>query len=131
MSNDTDSSSAEDKKTKELSVTLQNMELPRIPFHRKTNRRYNYQPVYYDPNKEDLENRVRKARGDTNTTSDYAENIRQGFRAQQSMYGNRYNQELKRSRIRTFILIIVFGILVYQLMRSDLILRLFEAFAHG
>lgn len=107
------------------------MELPRIPFNRKTNRRYNYQPVYYDPLKEDLDQRVRKAKGETGGSDNYAENIRQGFRAQQNQYGNRYNQELKKSKIRTFVLVIVFAVLVYQLLQSDLILRIFEAFAHG
>lgn len=107
------------------------MELPRIPFNRKTNRRYNYQPVYYDPLKEDLDQRVRKAKGESGNPEDYAENIRQGFRAQQNQYGNRYNQELKKSKIRTILLVMVFSVLVYQILQSDLILRIFEAFANG
>lgn len=104
------------------------MEFPRIPFNRKTHRRFNYQPVYYDPDKEDLEQRVKAAKGESD---DHAENIRRGFRSYDRAYGNRYNQELRKSKIRTYLLVATFAYIFYRLLTSDVILKIFEAFING
>jgi hypothetical protein len=101
------------------------MEFPRIPFHRKTHRRYNYQPIYYDPQKEDLDQRVKMAKGESDN---YAENIRKGFRSYERAYGNRYNEELRKSKIRTYILVAAFSYLFYRIFTSEIILKVFEAF---
>lgn len=107
------------------------MEFPRIPYTRRTNRRFNYQPVYFDPEMDDLQHRVNMARGETSNEQTYGDNIRRGFRSFGNAHANRYNHELRKSKIRMWLLVLFFGVLAWYVFQSDLIFRIFEAFING
>jgi len=63
------------------------MEFRRLDYGRRTNRKFNYKPRYYDEDMEDLHERAertQKIRDGDNSMESYSERIKHGYRTKQT-----------------------------------------------
>ncbi|MBT6234674.1 hypothetical protein N9811_02165 [Bacteroidia bacterium] len=103
-----------------------NLRFSRLPKHRK----FNYTPVFYDEDKEELHARVddiKREMGELEHTRDSVEeNIRRAYKAKQ--VNNRYGTApgKKFYSIRVFGIAIMLGILFYYLWDSNVLETIFE-----
>ena len=108
------------------------MEFPRITYGRRGHKRFNYKPVFYDPDKEDLENRVEKAKAEMTGEFDfqgYKKRLEASFRNRQSIPDDPFARQLKMvSRIRFWLIAVVLGSLAYLVFYTNTISIIFEAF---
>lgn len=97
----------------------------KLPRHRK----FDYSPIYYDPSKEDLHERVTRAKvemGEVDSTQDLAENnIRRAFERKKNI--NRYAiPSPKHYRLRLIVIATVLTILFYKLLTSNVLDSVFK-----
>lgn len=88
--------------------------------------RFNYIPRYYDADKEDLDERVRLAKGEAGDADLAKSRIRSGFK-RRSRAGS--TSTSAKSAIRLFLIIAILVLFTYMILTSDSILRLIESFA--
>jgi hypothetical protein len=88
--------------------------------------RFNYIPRYYDADKEDLDERVRLAKGEAGDADLAKSRIRSGFK-RRSRAGSTSNSA--KSAIRLFLIIAILVLFTYMILTSDSILNLIESFA--
>jgi hypothetical protein len=93
---------------------------------------FQFKPQYYDPAKEDLDNRVNKYKIKEDAEQDIErnkDNIRNVFRSKQS--GTYYRDSTQKSNIesnlRLFKIIAILSIIAVLIIRSDAVLRLVES----
>lgn len=88
--------------------------------------RFKYIPRYYDADKEDLEERVRIAKGEAASEELTKARIRSGFKRKSRAGSTAPNA---RSGIRLIIITVVLFLITYLILSSEGILRMIEAFA--
>ncbi|SFE68748.1 hypothetical protein [Thermophagus xiamenensis] len=93
----------------------------KIPSHR----RFDYDPIYYDPAKEKREERERRIRKELGLSKEegqenraYAERIRGGMRRRIKSHFEVTRSERKKSNLRLIIILILLIALFYYLMDS-------------
>lgn len=94
----------------------------RTPKHQ----RFNYVPRYYDEDKEDLQERVRLAKGEAGNADLAKSRIRSGFK-RRSRAGT--SNPSAKSAIRLMLIIAILVLFTYMILTSDSILRLIESFS--
>jgi hypothetical protein len=94
-------------------------------------RTFDFVPRYYDPAKEELQERLKKYEG-TSTQEGDLENLKSRIRTNLRMkhYGdaNLRSSQVAKSNIRLLYIIIVLGLAAYLLLSSNKIISLLEAF---
>jgi hypothetical protein len=92
-------------------------------------RNFDYKPRFYDPIKEEREERLKKYR-EASTQEGEIENlkdrIRTGIRVKQGVSSKSEN---KNSNIRLLMIIIILGMMSYVLLSSNKVIGLIEAFS--
>jgi hypothetical protein len=92
-------------------------------------RNFDYKPRFYDPIKEEREERLKKYR-EASTKEGEIENlkdrIRTGIRVKQGVSSKSEN---KNSNIRLLMIIIILGMMSYVLLSSNKVIGLIEAFS--
>ena len=92
----------------------------KTPRHRK----FNYDPIYYDPEKEEREARRRQIRQEMGMSVDeekgrgYTERIRGGMRKRIKSHFDVSRTERKKSNLRLIIILMVLMALFYYLLNS-------------
>jgi len=92
----------------------------KTPRHRK----FNYDPIYYDPEKEERESRRRQIRQEMGMSVDeekgrgYTERIRGGMRKRIKSHFDVSRTERKKSNLRLIIILMVLMALFYYLLNS-------------
>ena len=92
----------------------------KIPKHRK----FNYDPIYYDPEKEEREARQRQIRQEMGMSVEeekgrgYTERIRGGMRKRIKSHFDVSRTERKKSNLRLIIILMVLMALFYYLLNS-------------
>jgi hypothetical protein len=96
-----------------------------------TPRKFNYKPMFYDPNMDDLKERVKKAKiemgeGPKRDVNQIKENIKLNF---QKKYHAEYSQtpEIFR-KLRVFLIAIILGFITYHVFNSSLIDIIIQGF---
>ncbi len=96
-----------------------------------TPRKFNYKPMFYDPNMDDLKERVKKAKiemgeGPKRDVNQIKENIKLNF---QKKYHAEYSQtpEIFR-KLRVFLIAIILGFITYHVFNSSLIDKIIQGF---
>lgn len=93
---------------------------------------FGFVPRYYDPAKEELEERLKKYK-QSEDTSDNVENMKNRIKTGLRMkhYGNPgvRTSAVRKSNIRLLFIICVLGLAAYVLMSSNKIIALIEAFS--
>ncbi|MBI1305106.1 MAG: hypothetical protein GC181_00670 [Bacteroidetes bacterium] len=110
------------------------MEIRRIQFGRRANRRFNYIPRYYDEDKEDLENRVNNVRMEVSGNYDpkgFEQRIRDGFNKKSTAYQTPYNTINHGSRIRFLFILITLGLVFYLAFYTKAFGIIFGAFINA
>ncbi|MCB0734118.1 MAG: hypothetical protein H6608_09115 [Flavobacteriales bacterium] len=107
------------------------MDFGRVSFGRRANRRFQYRPRYYDPDKEDLD--IRVSRAHMESTGEYnpegfENRIRQGFQQRSTLYTSEYNVIRQGARIRTILIILALGLVFYLTFYTNAFGVIFEAF---
>lgn len=88
----------------------------KVPKHQK----YRYIPRYWDPDKEDLEERVRQATEKTTSgPEDMKARISRGFQRRASYRGNAARQANRRSNMMLFIIIIALVFLAFIVLTRN------------
>ncbi|NJM16274.1 MAG: hypothetical protein HC896_13670 [Bacteroidales bacterium] len=83
-------------------------------FKTPRHRQFNYQPVYYNPVKEELEQRTKKAKGE-------AGSVKQGIqRGQMRGYFHHVASQKKQSNIRLVVILLALFLLAYYLLFNGL-----------
>lgn len=105
----------------------------KIGFGNRTKpRTFDFIPRYYDPAKEELEERINKY-NNTSTPEGDLENLKNRIRTNLRMkhYGNANvrSSMVKKSNVRLLYIIIILGIAAYLLLSSNKIIGLLEAFS--
>ncbi len=95
-------------------------------FGKTSNRRFNYIPRYYDADKEEFEQRVRRSKEAIDETN-YADRIRHGYKHRSNAY-NTVKNPLSVSSIRVLLIAMVLGTIFYLMFNGGLIDRLFLFF---
>lgn len=107
------------------------MDFGRVQFGRRANRRFNYRPVYYDEDKEDLQDRVEKARMKATGTyrpEGFKERIKNGYKYQLGAYSTPYHMVASGSKARFLFILIIVGLTFYLAFYSQVFSVIFEAF---
>lgn len=107
------------------------MEFPRIQYGRRTNRRFDYKPRFYDEGKEDLDERVdraRKERDGLNGEQDFEQRIRYAYQRRDLTPSSAVDNARVISRLRVLAIATILGLLFYLLFYTDVIYVIFEAF---
>jgi len=111
------------------------MELPRVTFGRRGNKRYNYKPRYYDEDKEDLQDRVERAKAEASgnySAEGSRRRLQSAFKNRKSTPIDPLAQKQKMvSRIRVFLIALVLGAVAYLAFYTNAISIIFEAFNNG
>jgi len=110
------------------------MEFRRLDYGRRTNRKFNYKPRYYDEDMEDLHERAertQKIRDGDNSMESYSERIKHGYRTKQTPEKKEVNQALWISRLRFILIASILGMLLYLFFYTDVINTIFEAFSNA
>jgi hypothetical protein len=110
------------------------MEFPRIQYGRRTNKQFNYIPRVYDPAKEDLDERVQKARAirdKTNSEEDYAERIRKSYKSRSPVVSSGANKVALVARLRIMMIAVILGLMFYLVFYTDVIYVIFGAFSNA
>ena len=93
---------------------------------------FGFVPRYYDPAKEELEERIKKYK-QSEDTSDNVENmknrIKTGLRMKHYGSPDVRTSAVRKSNIRLLFIICVLGLAAYLLMSSNKIIALIEAFS--
>lgn len=110
------------------------MEFRRLEYGRRTNRQFNYTPRYYDEDLDDLHERADRAREirdakDENGT--HKQRIQHAFRYRQVPGRQGVNQMLWISRLRTVVIAVILGLIMYLFFFTDVISTIFEAFSNA
>jgi hypothetical protein len=108
------------------------MELPRVSYGRRGNKRFNYKPRFYDEDKEDLYNRVEQSLAEK-TGNFSAEGSKQRL---QAAFKNRSSQAIDpaaqqqklASRIRFILIALILGSMAYLVFYTNAFSIIFEAF---
>ena len=107
------------------------IELPRIPYKRKANRRFNYVPKYYDPEKERLQAQIdfhkKKSISKNEDIEQVKRNIRNSF-SYNNIEKTRYNLDEKGRNVRTFLIAILLIVIFYFVVDGNLLDKLFYIF---
>ena len=88
--------------------------------------RFNYVPRYYDADKEDLEERVRLAKGEAGNADLTKSRIRSGFK-RRSRAGS--TNPSAKTAVRFLLIIAILVLFTYLILTSNSIVRLIESFA--
>jgi hypothetical protein len=94
-------------------------------------RKFNYKPVYYDEDMEDLHERVARAKSkkeinSNKTAVEIKENIRNNFKRK---YESEYSSTPDTFRkMRILLIAIVLGVILYQVFNSELIDKIITGF---
>ncbi len=92
----------------------------KIPSHR----RFQYDPIYYNPKEEERKERIRRIKQEMGETVEqdggkgYAERIRGGMRRRIKSHFEVTRSERKKSNLRLIIILIALFILFYYLLNS-------------
>lgn len=110
------------------------MEFPRITYGRRGHKRFNYKPVFYDADKEDLDNRVERAKAEASgeySAEGFQKRLEASFRNRQTLPEDPYARQLKSvSRIRYILIVAILGSMAYLVFYTNTISIIFEAFKH-
>lgn len=104
-------------------------------FKRPKARGFNFQPRYYDPAKEDLENRLAKYKKSNDENPDELdlertkERIRSGFASRNKTTYYSTKTEERRTSFRLIVIMAGLFLLAYMLLRSDKILNFVKYFS--
>jgi len=97
-------------------------------FHTPKPKQFNFPPRFYDPDKEEREERVRRIKEEMgiveekDTSGPYRPNIKGQFR-QAKGWGSRSSEQARRSsNTRLIILILILALIFYLFFYSDIIL---------
>ena len=90
-------------------------------------RKFDFIPRYYDPEKEELENRLSHYKDDMSDEERAKHRIRSGLR--NKYYGDsKYkSSQVKKSNLRLIYIIIILVFITYMILRSDRLIRMIEA----
>lgn len=92
-------------------------------------RKFDYLPRFYDPIKEDLENRIGSYK-DEKKEDQLKDRIKQGLRQRyNSDTGSYRSNQVKRSNLRLLYIIGILILAAYLLLKSNFFLRFMESFA--
>lgn len=106
------------------------MDFGRTQMGRRTNRRFNYRPMYYDADREDLQDRVKQAEMAAKGEYDpkgFEDRIRRRFR-NQGVQSNSNHNFISGSKPRLLFIILVIGLMFYLTFYSRAFSVIFEAF---
>ncbi|MCB9261089.1 MAG: hypothetical protein H6607_01770 [Flavobacteriales bacterium] len=106
------------------------MELPRVKIGRRHHKQFNYIPVFYDEDKEDLHNRIEKAKSERDGTVEGFENrIRMAYKHRDVVPIDNHARKMKLvSQLRVLMFVIVFSMIAYLVFYTNTINIIFEAF---
>jgi|SRR5210317_949096 hypothetical protein len=108
------------------------MELPRVKMGRRSNKRFNYTPRYFDEEKEDLENRIEKIKAEVTgnySKEGFEKRLRAGFKNREKEVSDPGAQQaLLVSRLRVLLLVVVFSMIAYMVFYTNTIEVIFQGF---
>ena len=110
------------------------MDFGRIQMGRRANKRFNYRPMYYDEDKEELQDRVVKAKMEASGKYEpdgFEERIKNGYKYRSNAYSSSYNVVSSGSRVRFLFILCTLGLLFYLAFYTETFSIIFEAFYHG
>jgi hypothetical protein len=92
---------------------------------------FGYKPRYYDPDKEEMEARLAKYRKQADSLNGMKERISTGLRRRAGKDAeNIYQRESRKSNVRVLIILGLLIFATYLILKSDMILRMLEAFTN-
>lgn len=100
-------------------------------------REFKFKPLYYDPDMEDLRNRVAKLKADRDSTDQNPEGAKERIKEMYSRTQHRRqsvpknNYKFLMSNLRLFVILFILGFLAWKLMQSDFFQKLFENWLNG
>ena len=106
------------------------MDLGRVKFGRRANKRFNYRPMYYDPDMEDLRHRVKNAEMERTGVYDekgFKERIRTGYKNKTGQYSSQYNVVASGARVRVLFIALALGVLCYLIFYTRTFSSIFES----
>lgn len=89
-------------------------------------RKFDYLPRFYDEQKEELENRLKKFEG--NESDQVKDRIRSGLRQRYLNDPEYRSKTVKKSNFRLIYVILILILITYLIMRSNSFLRFVESF---
>ncbi len=107
------------------------IELPRIPYKRKGNRRFNYVPKYYNEEKERLRSQIAfhqdKNKNPSKDIHQIKRNIRNSF-GYQNAEKSRYNLDEKGRKLSILAIAVILCLILYLATEGSLLSKLFDIF---
>lgn len=91
------------------------------------NRRFDYVPRYYDPAKEELEERMAPYREGADATDRAKAGIKTGFNRKTPVKQSDLRKGSKKATLRLFLIIGILVLLTYKLLESEGIRRFLES----
>jgi len=105
--------------------------MPPIGFGKRPNpRKFDYNPRYYDAEKEERDKRMAKYKnsGEQSEQEKVKDRIKSGLRQKYNNDPSYRSKQLRKSNIRLFYIIGILVMAAYLLLKSDLFRRFFESF---
>jgi hypothetical protein len=92
---------------------------------------FGYKPRYYDPDKEEMQARMAKYKKEGSSLDNMKDRISIGLRRRAGKDAdNMYQRESRKSNIRVLIILGLLIFSTYMILKSDVILRMLEAFTN-
>lgn len=91
------------------------------------NKQFDIIPRYYDPVKEDLENRLGQYNEEAHSVDRSKSNIKEGFRRKSKASKSVSTKIKMQSNIRLFLIIAMLGLLTYYVLMSDIFIQFVQA----
>jgi len=107
------------------------MDFGRVQIGRRANKRFNYRPMYYNEDLDDLHTRVKRAEMEKSGEFDangFKDRIRSGYRNKTGQYSNEYNVVASGAKVRVFFIALALGLLCYLVFYTRTFSTIFEAF---
>lgn len=98
-------------------------------FKRPKNQQFKYQPRFYDPVKEEIEQRVGRYKTDGQNDAELAkQRIRSGFKNRIPTNNSIVKEQTMKSNIRLVVIIAILILLAFMLLQSEGITKILQSF---
>lgn len=108
------------------------MELPRVSYGRRGNKRFDYKPRYYNEEKEDLLNRIERVKSEASgeySAEGSKRRLEAAFKNRKSVPVDPNAQQQRLvSRVRILLIALILGTAAYLVFYTNTISIIFEAF---
>ncbi|MFT4522116.1 MAG: hypothetical protein ACI8ZN_001056 [Bacteroidia bacterium] len=105
------------------------MAFERVKFGRRANRRFNYQPIYYDADREELTSRVEQIKDNkSNKVEGYQARIKASYQRRNVAYNSDYNYIKSAARLRQLAIAILLGLALYLVFQTNTFSIVYDAF---